>query len=86
MTFSSCRIYGKAWNFLNLKHKLVLMLVSTCSLFCNLLPFRDGISSLCFSILFFIQGSTGVTFKDVAGIEEAVEELQEVIFCQAVFG
>lgn len=26
----------------------------------------------------FFQGSTGVKFSDVAGIEEAVEELQEV--------
>lgn len=27
-----------------------------------------------------LQGSTGVMFSDVAGIEEAVEELQEVPF------
>lgn len=27
-----------------------------------------------------LQGSTGVTFNDVAGIEVAVEELQEVAF------
>lgn len=26
----------------------------------------------------FFQGSTGVKFSDVAGIDEAVEELQEV--------
>lgn len=27
----------------------------------------------------FFQGSTGVKFGDVAGIDEAVEELQEVL-------
>jgi len=35
-----------------------------------------------------LQGSTGVMFGDVAGIDEAVEELQEVIFfftCLIVF-
>lgn len=31
------------------------------------------------------QGSTGIKFSDVAGIDEAVEELQEVIIlCKAV--
>lgn len=30
-------------------------------------------------MLFLLQGSTGVRFQDVAGIDEAVEELQEVI-------
>lgn len=29
-------------------------------------------------MIIYFQGSTGVTFNDVAGIEEAVEELQEV--------
>lgn len=28
----------------------------------------------------FFQGSTGVKFSDVAGIDEAVEELQEVSY------
>lgn len=28
----------------------------------------------------FSQGSTGVKFGDVAGIDEAVEELQEVLY------
>lgn len=32
-----------------------------------------------FGITFF-QGSTGIKFSDVAGIDGAVEELQEVIF------
>lgn len=31
------------------------------------------------------QGSTGVKFGDVAGIDEAVEELQEVIFFSHVW-
>jgi len=31
------------------------------------------------------QGSTGVKFGDVAGIDEAVEELQEVIFSSHVW-
>lgn len=29
--------------------------------------------------MMFSQGSTGVKFSDVAGIDEAVEELQEVL-------
>lgn len=32
-----------------------------------------------FSVDEMFQGSTGVKFGDVAGIDEAVEELQEVI-------
>ena len=30
------------------------------------------------SLILFLQGSTGVLFSDVAGIDEAVDELQEV--------
>lgn len=51
------------------------------------LNFFSHISSQSYPVLYkylkffeslFFQGSTGVKFSDVAGIDEAVEELQEV--------
>lgn len=33
-----------------------------------------------YNVLTSVQGSTGVLFSDVAGIEEAVAELQEVSY------
>lgn len=70
-----CRIYGKALNSLSQKPKLVWTLVSAFSfpIFNLVRDYRV------YKMLFLLQGSTGVRFQDVAGIDEAVEELQEVI-------
>lgn len=74
-----CRIYGKELIFHVLKQKLVLMLVyfyCTVALISDLIKLYVNFISI--SSIFF-QGSTGVKFSDVAGIDEAVEELQEVL-------
>lgn len=71
--------------FHDLKRKLELMLVT---LFFRITPLHIFLILFNVRMMFLIsmfgmmviQGSTGVMFSDVAGIDEAVEELQEVLY------